>query len=98
MIEKLVNVMGAIHQLLLACASAYLRDIQISDSLVPWHSLQFVSAMREQQLLDDDFVSYLNYLIRHEKGEIEKTGLDPDREPTTWLMVRKSLQAFTRTG
>lgn len=67
-----------------------------------WGGMQFVSAMREQQLLDDDFVSYLNYLIRHERKEVEDSGLDPDRAPSTWLMVRhlffRLLRSYTCTS
>ncbi|CAM9484567.1 unnamed protein product, partial [Chrysoparadoxa australica] len=43
-------------------------------------------------ILDQDFVAYLRYAIEQERADIVSSGLDPNREPTTWLQVLGIIQ------
>lgn len=44
-------------------------------------------ASRRQEL-DEDFVKYLHYLMETEREKLRGSGVaQPDREPTTWLMI-----------
>jgi hypothetical protein len=53
---------------------------------------QYVKGIRTQ--LDEDFVKYLHYLLEKEKQQIRDVGMDPEREPSPWLMVSKLTKAF----
>lgn len=43
-------------------------------------------------LLDKEFVAYMGYAIQQEREDIEKRGMNPDREPTRWLQVLGVIQ------
>ncbi|CAM9955422.1 unnamed protein product, partial [Phaeothamnion confervicola] len=102
--ERERSVLARVNQL----ASTLVREVAMMGQALEMQQLEKIRTICEaamedmsrlpdkvrgmKPLLDRDFLSYLQHAIEVERGKIRAGGLDPQREPTTWLKVLGVIQ------